>query len=75
MNEEVGAPLSKAEGRMLVNLLARHCAHGVDQWDTWRLSLPSGDFYVLIEDGTVPAGLPAERFYQVWPPREVDTTA
>ena len=75
MNEEVGPPLSEAEGRMLLNLLARHCAHEVDQWDTWRLSLLSGDFYVLIEDGMAPGGLPAERFHQVWPPRDLDTSA
>lgn len=73
MNEEVGPPLSDAEGRMLMSLLARHCAHELDQWDTWRLSLPSGDVYVLIDDGIVPAGFPAELFRQVWPPREADT--
>ncbi|HTJ69833.1 MAG TPA: hypothetical protein VL551_20015 [Actinospica sp.] len=70
MNDEVGPPLSDEEGRTLVNLLARHCAHGVDQWDNWRLTLPGeSNFYVLIEHGTTPCGWPPERFYQVWPPR------
>jgi hypothetical protein len=74
MDDEVGPPLTDEEGRMLANLLARHCAHDMDQWDTWRLALPSGDVFVLI-DYVPPTGWPAERFYQVWPPRPTSTSA
>jgi hypothetical protein len=68
MDDEVGPPLTEEEGRMLVNLLARHCAHGLDQWDTWRLVLPTGDFFVVV-DSAPPVGWLAESFYQVWPPK------
>lgn len=66
MNDEVGPPLTPEEGRLLLNLLARHCTHAVDQFEGFRLSLPTGNFFVLIEDSGTPGGLPVEFFREVW---------
>jgi len=75
MNDEVGPPLTADEGRTLLHLLARHCTHGVDQYDAWRLSLPAGNFFVVIEDSGTPGGMPPEFFREVWPPRATPPSA
>ena len=61
MTDEIGPPLTADEGRTLIDLLARHCTHTMDQWDTWHLALPSGDTYVLVMRG-VPPGWPEQDF-------------
>lgn len=66
MTDDIGPPLSADEGRQLLSVLARHRTQGVAQFDAWRLSLPTGDFFVLIEDSGTPGGLPVEFFREVW---------
>ncbi|GAA1965463.1 hypothetical protein [Catenulispora subtropica] len=75
MTDDVGPPLTPEEGRMLIKLLARYCTHNVDQFDTWRLSLPAGNFFIAIEDSGTPGGLPVEFFREVWPPRPTPSSA
>ena len=67
--DDPGGPLSEAEFRDLVRLLARYAEHELDQWNFWKVSTSYGPVYVQLHRG-LPSGWPDEEdrlFSTVWP--------
>jgi hypothetical protein len=62
-----GDPLSAAELRDLIRLLARYAEHGLDQCDNWQIPTTYGPVYIEIRRQLAP-GWPAEAFAPIWPP-------
>jgi hypothetical protein len=63
-----GGPLTDAELRDFVRLLARYAKHGLDQFDNWQLETTYGPAYVVVTRELPPGGS-AEVFAPIWPPR------
>lgn len=55
----------------MLSLFARYCQHDLDQFDFWRITLPSGgDIYVDVSDGLPFSANPPDKYRKVWPPAE-----
>jgi hypothetical protein len=61
-----GDPLSDAELRELMCLLARYAAHELDQWDSWKMQTSYGPVYMLMSRA-LPPGWRDEAFTTTWP--------
>jgi hypothetical protein len=64
-----GGPLSDAEFRDLVRLLARYAERELDQGNFWKINTSYGPVYVQLHRG-LPSGWPEEDdrlFSTVWP--------
>ncbi|SBT69178.1 hypothetical protein GA0070622_6297 [Micromonospora sediminicola] len=62
-----GGPLTDAEVRELVRLLARFASHDLDQWENWRVDTPHGPVFMSLSR-TVPPDWPEDAFVPIWPP-------
>jgi hypothetical protein len=68
-SEDPGGPLSDAEFRELIRLLARYAERELDQWDCWKLQTSYGAVYLQMSRG-LPSGWPDkadELFTTIWP--------
>lgn len=61
-----GGPLSAAESRELMRLLARFAEHDLVQWENWRILTTYGPVYVTLTRGLMP-DWPDEAFTTTWP--------
>jgi hypothetical protein len=66
-----GGPLTDAELRDLVQLLARYAEHELDQFDDWQIPTTYGPVYMFLSRA-LPPGWPADAFAPIWPPRFAD---
>jgi hypothetical protein len=67
--EDPGGPLSDAEFREMVRLLARFAERELDQFALWKFSTSYGPVYTLISRA-LPGGWPEESdklFDTIWP--------
>ncbi|GAA3735519.1 hypothetical protein [Micromonospora maritima] len=62
-----GGPLTDAEVRELVRLLARFASHDLDQWENWRVDTPHGPVFMTVSR-KVPPDWPEDAFVPIWPP-------
>jgi hypothetical protein len=68
MDDDPNGRLTLAEGRLMLSLFARYCQHDLDQFDFWRITLPSGgDVYVDVSDGLPFSTNPRDAYRKVWP--------
>jgi hypothetical protein len=64
-NIDPGGPLSDAEFRELIRLLARYAQHELDQWDAWKFDTSYGPVYTIVSRGLGP-GWHDEQFTTLW---------
>ena len=65
-NEDPGGPLSDAELRELMRLLARYAERELDVWDGWKIHTSYEPVYVIMTQG-LPPGWSDEAFTTTWP--------
>jgi hypothetical protein len=65
-SEDPGRPLSEAELRELIRLLARYAEHELDQWDSWKIHTSYGPVYMLMSRELLP-GWKDQAFTTIWP--------
>jgi hypothetical protein len=75
LDDVAGEHLSDDELRTMTRLLARFCAHDLDQSEDWRLETPHGTVYVSVTRG-LPPGVSQDAFTRIWPlpPKLADQT-
>jgi hypothetical protein len=69
--EDPGGPLSDEELRELDRLLARYATRELDQWDAWKIHMPTGPHeyepvYIVMSRGLLP-NWQDKTFTTTWP--------
>jgi hypothetical protein len=61
-----GGPLSDAELRQMIMLLARYANYELDQWELWKIATEYSPVFVTIMNA-VPEKADPEAFLPIWP--------